>query len=249
MDNDIDFINNIFSDFFNFCHFNPDSEKDNDEYYKGNFLTYEADAWETSKLIVRLVKEYNSPYLAFIVLKAEISFWGKNVKFTLDEIIENEHLKFLKIYKKVFFDKKCLEIENTFIKMLSSFASKPNLIGEADINSTIKNVPEIIKEVENFNFHPFVICNEKLGEVEIRNKIRIYTDIENCLLDIESKAEGLYLCYINPKDTIDGYFTFIYKSNGNIVSINDQVKEAYIGQHKVERRRNTCFVPAGKRKI
>ena len=97
MDNDIDFINNIFSDFFNFCHFNPDSEKDNDEHYKGNFLTYEADAWETSKLIVRLVKDYNSPYLAFIVLKADISLWGKNVKFCLDEIIENEHLKFLKI--------------------------------------------------------------------------------------------------------------------------------------------------------
>lgn len=240
--NDIFFINSIFSDFFNFCHFNPDSEKDNEEYYKGNILTYEADAWETSRLIVRLVKEYNSPYLAFIVLKSDISFWGKNAKFSLDEIIENEHLKFLNIYKKVFFDKKCLEIENTFIKMLSSFASKPNLIGNADLNSTIKNVSKIIKEVEKFNFQPFVIGNEKLGEVEIRNKIRIYTDIENCLLDIENKAEGLYLCYINPKDSIDGYFTFIYKSNGNIVSINDQVKEAYIGQHKVERRRNASYV-------
>lgn len=240
--NDIDFINSIFSDFFKFCHFNPDSEKDNEEHYRGNLFTYEADAWEISRLIVRLVKEYNSPYLAFIVLKADVSSWGKNVKFCLDEIIENEHLKFLKIYKKVFYDEKCIEIENTFINNLSRFSSKPNLIGNADVSKIIKKVPEIIKEVEELNFHPFLIGNEKLGEVEIRNKIRIYTDIENCLLDIESKTEGLYLCYINPKDSIDGYFSFIYKSNGNIISINDQIKEAYIGQHKVERRRNASYV-------
>lgn len=238
---DIEFINSIFSDFFNFCHFNPDSEKDNEEYYKGNILSYEADAWETSRLIVKLVKNYNSPYLAFIVLKASIKGWDKNVTFNLDEIINDKHLKFLNIYKKIFFDEKCLKIENTFIKMISDFAAKPNLIGNADIKDIINNVPQIIEEVEKLNFNPLLVSNNVLGEVEIRNKIRIYTDIGNCLLNIEKNPEGLYLCYINPKDTIDGYFTFIYKSNGNIVSINDQIKETYIGQHKVERRRNASY--------
>lgn len=240
--NDIDFINSIFSDFFRFCHFNPDSEKDNEEYYSGNILSYEGDAWETSRLIVRLVKEYNSPYLAFIVLKAGISGWGKNVKFSLDEIIKDEHLKFLKIYKKVFFDEKCLEIEDAFIKMISRLAAKPNFIGNADIKNITNNVTKIIEEVENLNFHPLLVSGNALGEVEIRNKIRIYTDIGKCLMDIEKNPEGLYLCYINPKDTIDGYFSFIYKSNGNIVSINDQVKESYLGQHRIERRRNASYV-------
>lgn len=241
-ENELELMNSIFRDFFAFCHFDPDSEKDNNEHYSGNLLAVESDAWEISRRIVRLVKDYNSPYLAFIVLKGSISGWGRNINFTLDDIIKGRHSALLNIYQRVFFDERCLGIEDSFIKMISRFAAKPNLIGESDIKDVIKAVPKIVEEVEKLNFHPLLASKECLGEVEIRNKIRIYTDIGSCLMDIENSAEGLYLCYIAPEDTIDGYFSFIYKSNENIISIDDQIKEAYLGQHRVERRRNASYV-------
>jgi hypothetical protein len=155
-ENELELMNSIFRDFFAFCHFDPDSEEDNNEHYSGNLLAVESDAWEISKRIVRLVKDYNSPYLAFVVLKGSISGWGKNINFTLDDIINGRHSALLNIYQRVVFDERCLGIEDSFIKMISRFAAKPNLIGEADIKDVIKDMPEIIKEVEKLNFHPLL---------------------------------------------------------------------------------------------
>ena len=236
-----DFVNTIFSEWFSVCAFDPDSDKDCNEYYHGNLLSWHASAWETCKQIVKLVKQYNSPYLAFVVLRASISSFRKDLLFTIDEIIEGKHKKMTEVFRKIYYDDKSEEIVNGFAKMVSRLAAKPNLIGDANINEIIECVPEVIKKVEKLNFHPLYAGNKPLGEVEIRNKIRTYSDMGKCLLDIEENPEGLYLCYINPKDSIDGYFSVIYKSNGNILSVDDQIKEAYLGQHSVERIRNARY--------
>ncbi len=47
--------------------------------------------------------------------------------------------------------------------------------------------------------------------------------------------DGIYLCYISSGGTADGYFGIFLKSNGNILSVNERVNEAYPGAHKNSR--------------
>ena len=179
--NDLDFINSIFSDFFNFCHFNPDSKEHNEGHYNGNLLSYEADAWEISHHIVRLVKQYNSPYIAFVLLKSSISKWGKDITLPLGEIVNNKHKLLIDIYKKIFMDERCSEIEQSFVKLISKLASKPNLIGEIEINDLVKRIPAVVKQVEELHLQPLLVSNIPLGEIELRNKIRTYPDMGNTI--------------------------------------------------------------------
>ena len=65
--------------------------------------------------------------------------------------------------------------------------------------------------------------------------IHVFNSLAECLLAIEQAKDGMYLCYVNNNGTADGYFGFYIKSNGNLLSINERVNEAYPGQHKRSR--------------
>ena len=147
----------------------------------------------------------------------------------------------VKLYKEIYSEQGD-KIEEEFLGMMSRLAAKPNLIGDIDRKSVIDCVPAVIEKTDKLNFHPLLASGNPLGEVELRNKIRVFPDMGKCLVEIEKSAEGLYMCYINPDESIDGYFSLIYKSNGNILSVDDQIAEAYIGQHRVQRQRNARYV-------
>ncbi len=77
--------------------------------------------------------------------------------------------------------------------------------------------------------------------------VHVFPSLANCLLTIEQAQDGIYLCYIlyaipgesthggAPCASADSYFTFIIKSNGNILSVNERVDEHFPGQHGNQR--------------
>lgn len=239
----LEYTNSILKDYFKFCGFDPDSEEDRQGIFSGDPVPqWQWEAMETSRLCADLVDKYGSPALAFITLKAAISDYGENFTFTLDEVARGEHEFLVSLYKRISSDKRGEEIEAFFSETVSRLAAKPNLLGNADFRKAFRHVPEIVKETERLNFHPLLTSSSPLAEVEIRNKIRVYPSMGECLLDVETRPDGLYLCCVTPEDSCDSFFAFVYKSAGNVLSVDDQVEEAYIGQHKVERQRNARYV-------
>ena len=62
--------------------------------------------------------------------------------------------------------------------------------------------------------------------------IHLFERLSECLMAIEQAEDGIYLCYISENMSVDGYFGFMLKNNGNIFFVNERVSEAYPGQHK-----------------
>ena len=76
----------------------------------------------------------------------------------------------------------------------------------------------VIQPIKNFSMH-----------------IHVFNWLAECLCALEHANDGMYLCYIKCGDTADGYFGYYIKSNGNILSVNERVDEAFPGQHKRSR--------------
>lgn len=65
--------------------------------------------------------------------------------------------------------------------------------------------------------------------------VHVTNRLSECLMALEASQDGIYLCYIRANDSADGYFSYFLKSNGNILSINERIDEAYPGAHKNSR--------------
>ena len=227
--------NNILKHWFSFCDFDPDGDN---ECYNGTLAGY--DNFKLCKTIVKLIKEYNSPLLAFIMLRSDAEYYFNQNSWSIKDFAEGKCKTLVKLYKEIY-SKENDEIENHFLEIVSKLTAKPDLIGAVDRNSIVKRVPSVIETTEKLKTHLFLSSGKPLSDVNIHDKIRVFSDMGLLLMEIEKENDGLFLCYINAADSIDGYFSFIYKSNGNIVSIDDHLNEAYIGQHRVERQRNARY--------
>lgn len=230
-------LEDIFRDFFTFADFDPDAD---DGYYEGNLLGHRYDLWELCRTITKIVRDYNSEALAFVMLRAGAEDYFASEQWSIRDFAENKCSQEIQIYKEIY-GRTGDEIEEEFLGMMTRLTAKPNLIGKSDRKDILSRVPAVIEKSDRLNFHPLLSSGLPLGEVEIRNKIRVFSDMGQCLIDIEQRADGLYMCCINPKDSVDGYFSFVYKSNGNIVSVDDCIKEEYIGQHRRLRVRNARY--------
>lgn len=230
------FIKDIFSKWFSFFGVDPDKGF---ESFSGNSCEYAM--WNLLKILTKLVKDYNATTIAFVTLRAGVLAYFEGTSFTALDVVQGKTQDWIDIYRVLFEDSRCNEIEDEFLTIISRFIAKPNLIGNLDRSSVLSIVPSVIEETDRLHEHIFISSGKPLEMVEVHNQIRVFNSMSLCLAMIENTSDGLYLCYINPKDSIDGYFSFIYKSNGNIISIDDIVNEEYLGQHRVQRRRNANY--------
>ena len=86
-------------------------------------------------------------------------------------------------------------------------------------------------------------CNEDLflrgGPMQpidrFDTQLHVFNTLTECLTALESAPDAAYVCYISNNGTADGYFGYFLKSNGNLLSINERINEAYPGQHNHSR--------------
>ena len=86
-------------------------------------------------------------------------------------------------------------------------------------------------------------CNEDLflrgGPMQpidrFDTQLHVFNTLTECLTALESAPDAAYVCYISNNATADGYFGYFLKSNGNLLSINERINEAYPGQHNHSR--------------
>jgi hypothetical protein len=92
-----------------------------------------------------------------------------------------------------------------------------------------------MESLEKCNRDLFMSGGKILPITKISTHIHLFQTLAECLMVLEHADDGLYLCYINCGGTADGYFSFFLKSNGNLLSINERIDEAYSGQHSHSR--------------
>lgn len=63
------------------------------------------------------------------------------------------------------------------------------------------------------------------------SSVQVCGSLAEMLLRLEASRDGIYVGYVSNPGTLDGWFGFFCKSNGNMFSYNERIDEAYVGQH------------------
>lgn len=134
-----------------------------------------------------------------------------------------------------------LRTEDMLIENIVKITNISPAIGELDKNHEIDLFRDAVEylgeELTKCNIEAFSIDNNSI----MSDKLHFYTDVNvfhtttECILKIENSKDGVYLCYINEFNSTNGYFAYIVKSGKNIISINDRVRENFIGMHTQSR--------------
>ena len=115
-----------------------------------------------------------------------------------------------------------------------SIISKHRLIGkESEIGEFVDNAVGVIFETfTKLNFEIYQNSGKPIGNLGTTSlSVQACNSLAECLLRLEKSPAGIYVCYISNPGTLDGWFGFFVKSNGNLFSYHERIDEAYIGQH------------------
>ena len=116
-----------------------------------------------------------------------------------------------------------------------SIISKHRLIGKEseEIGEFVDNAIGVLFETfTNLKFEIYLNSGKPIGNLATTSlSVQACNSLAECLLRLEKSPDGIYVCYISNPGTLDGWFGFFVKSNGNIFSYNERIDEAYIGQH------------------
>lgn len=235
-------IFDLLNQWFNITDYNSDKKKYTVKFHYDNELT-SYDIQKRNELIEKVSKEYKSEELICCLLKNIFDKYISTTTLTLKDYLEDDHSLFMEFYNNY----KSFDIDDKIKKLsdlLSSFYKNKNLIGSVSSNDISRCTSEVIEVFDRLNVDilktsslPITINNLKYSD-----KLYLYNSLYECSIDMCNFADGIYVSYIaNEEFSSDGFFTYIFKSNGNIISINDQLKEKYIGQHGVLRGRNANY--------
>ena len=235
-------IFDLINEWFVITDYKKDKTSFSVEFHYDNQLTaYDID--KRNEFIEKIINEYKSEELVCCLLKDIVERYLKSTMISLKDLLESDHTLFMNFYN----DYKTYNVDfkiKRLSDLLGSFYKNKNLIGEITSKDISKCMSEVIEVFDKLNFYvlkssslPIQITNLKYSD-----KLYIYNSLAECSVAMCNFADGIYLAYIqNEEFSSDGFFTFIMKSNGNIISLNDQLRETYIGQHGVKRQRNANY--------
>ena len=115
-----------------------------------------------------------------------------------------------------------------------SAISNRKLIGETEsIGKSVDDAVEAVFETfTKLKFEIYHNSGKPIGNLATTSlSVQDCNSLAECLLRLEKSPDGIYVCYISNPGTLDGWFGFFVKSNGNLFSYNERIDEAYIGQH------------------
>ena len=108
-------------------------------------------------------------------------------------------------------------------------------IGERDPDAErgvlAESVTGVVEELNKCNVEFFLKAGNMGSLNSFSTEIHVFDTLSQCLLTLEGAPDSMYICYIRNGDTADGYFGIFIKSNGNLLSINERVRERFPGQH------------------
>lgn len=213
-----------------------------------NLLTSEYTLNRCNKRIQELLSNYDpSGTLAVVYAKNICRELLQEKKLTLFEALtELDKYQETKEIWEMFSSQEVRDIEDVYLNAVDKLVQQvtgTKMLGQRDTDTErdafFASVDAVVEEL-----HIGVGgCNEELyrrgGEFKPVGKfsthIHVFQRLADCLISLESVADGIYLCYIAEHGSAAGYFGFYLKSNGNLLSVNERVNEAFAGEHKQSR--------------
>lgn len=194
------------------------------------------------ELIEMLLSEYDETgMLAVIYTKIQFENLLKETKITVWDVLSNpDTYRAEKDMYELFNAPIVAEAENDFIGRLNHIYLKitnGKLIGKdnGQRKQLLNSIEKVVESINKCNVDLFM-KGRKISNVQnVSTKLHIFNTLAECLINIENVQDGIYFCFISASNSADCFFAFFLKSNGNIISVNDRVDEAYIGQHKNSR--------------
>lgn len=203
-----------------------------------NLLSSNYTLHKVGKLIEMLLSEYdNTGMLAVIYAKIQFENLLKETKITVWDVLSNpDTYKAEKDMYELFNTPIVTDAENEFIGRLNHIYLKitnGKLIGEDDgqRKQLLDSIERVVESINKCNVDLFAKDGEVCNVQNVSTKLHIFNTLAECLLAIEKAQDGIYFCFISAGNSADCFFSFFLKSNGTIISVNDRVDEAYIGQH------------------
>ena len=192
---------------------------------------------------IRKLSDGYDPTGAISVMYAKKSFLDlmRSNQITLLSLLQNpESLdKERQMYQTFMSDDMCA-IEESFLsaisKMIEVLSGHAMLEGAGGDNSALQEVllnsaQSVAQELDACNVELFRLGGEFKPISRIHKSVIVFRTLGEALLALSSSPDGAYVVYIGEKDRCDSYFGIMLISNGNMVFVNERVKEAFIGQH------------------
>ena len=205
-----------------------------------NLLTFTYDFHQIGKTITHILQDYdNTGNIAVVYAKKNFQRLMQQQKVSLWTIVASpESFQAEADMFQLFASEDVQKAENEITEWLQSMyciLSDNKQLAALDSKMVddyaLSKISDIVHGLNRCNVDVF-----RSGDIiqpirKINKTINVFETTAACLLNIEQQEDGLYLCYINAGYSAEAHFCFMLKSNSNIISINDRVDEAFIGQH------------------
>ena len=200
-----------------------------------------SDAHTCTKLMSELTNEYDSSgMLAVLYAKSCYEEMLDDFRVKLAEFVKDkEAIQEYWAMWDAFNSPVITEAENRLVEMFNNLVTKVSgvsLLGEGDREADLKmlyaSVQKVTESLCKCKVESFLKGAPTLGALDhISSVIEVFPTLAQYLRVVENRMDGVYIAYISQYGNAGGYFTFILKSNGNIISLNDRIDETYVGQH------------------
>ena len=96
-----------------------------------------------------------------------------------------------------------------------------------------KAVDALFECFRNLRFEVYMNSGRAIGRFDkFSSLVWVSNSLAEMLLRLEGAPDGIYVGYVSNPGTLDGWFGFFCKSNGNMFSYNERINEVYVGQHR-----------------
>lgn len=115
------------------------------------------------------------------------------------------------------------------VKEIGSYPTEDYMMGD--------NIYEAISNIENLKENVWSYCTQLCaGPMKFNPYLNVRYSAAEAALEMESAFSDMIALYlITNHDSLNAYFSYFIRSNGNLIEITDRIDEAYAGQLKKSR--------------
>lgn len=130
------------------------------------------------------------------------------------------------------------EVRASLIQRLSLIAaavSRKPLLGDGHEFDLVLDdaIEAIFTNYPKLHFEVYASSEQPVGTLSNTSpSILVCNSLAEMLLRLEGSTDGIYIGYVSNPGTLDGWFGFFIKSNGNMFSYHERIDEEYVGQHR-----------------
>lgn len=104
--------------------------------------------------------------------------------------------------------------------------------GNAVVSELDKAIYALFENFRKLRFEVYMNSGRAIdGFDNFAASVQVCDSLAEMLLRLEASRDGIYVGYVSNPGTLDGWFGFFCKSNGNMFSYNERIDEVYVGQH------------------